>query len=99
MHKLSDILQSLELDLAGAVRWQDARSTITRTSEWHRDPELQKVDPIDILAVFEEEVRKAEKEASELRHRTTDEKRRKARKAREDFKVSDSLTDLTASTT
>lgn len=88
MHKISDILQSLELDLAGAVRWQDARSTITRTSEWHRDSELQKIEPIDMLSVYEEEVRKAEKEASEVRHRSADEKRRKGRKAREEFMVS-----------
>lgn len=92
MEKLAEILRSLDLDLAGAIRWQDARSIIYRTSEWHSDPELQKVDPIDILAVFEDEVRKAEKEAHELKQKTAEEKRRQARKARDDFKVRETST-------
>lgn len=88
MSKLTSILRSLSLDLAGPVRWQEARSTLFRTAEWHRDPELQKIDQIDVLAVFEEEVRKAEKEANEVRARAAEEKRRRGRKARDEFVVS-----------
>lgn len=88
MAKLTTILQSLSLDLAGTVRWHEAQSTLLRTPEWHRDPELQKIEPIDVLAVFEEEVRKAESEANQARQRAAEEKRRRARKAREDFAVS-----------
>ncbi|GAA5982093.1 hypothetical protein JCM10908_004736 [Rhodotorula pacifica] len=85
MDKLTAIFQSLQLDLAGPVRWQDARGLIMRTPEWHRDPELQRIEPIDMITVFEDEVQRAEKEFAELRQRRAEEKRRKARKAREAF--------------
>lgn len=91
MAKLTKILQSPSLDLAGSVRWREAQATIFRSPEWHRDPELQKVEPIDVLAVFEDEVRKAESEATQARQRANEEKRRRARKAREDFVVRGSL--------
>ncbi|GAA6027611.1 hypothetical protein JCM8097_007946 [Rhodosporidiobolus ruineniae] len=85
MDKLTAILQSLQLDLAGPVRWQDVRTMFYRTPEWHRDPELQRIEPIDMLTVFEDEVRRAEKELAEQRQRVAEEKRRKARRARDDF--------------
>ncbi|BGP62244.1 U1 snRNP protein [Rhodotorula toruloides] len=85
MDKLTGILQSLQLDLAGPVRWQDARMLIQRTPEWHHDPELQRIEPIDMLTVFEDEVRRAEQAYVEQKQRVAEEKRRKARKAREDF--------------
>ncbi|GAA6007728.1 hypothetical protein JCM10207_004855 [Rhodosporidiobolus poonsookiae] len=85
MDKLTAILQSLQLDLAGPVRWQDVRNMFYRTPEWHRDPELQRIEPIDMLTVFEDEVLRAEKELAEQRQRVAEEKRRKARRARDDF--------------
>ncbi|GAA5972082.1 hypothetical protein JCM8115_000816 [Rhodotorula mucilaginosa] len=85
MDKLTAIFQSLQLDLAGPVRWQDARGLIMRTPEWHRDPELQRIEPIDMITVFEDEVQRAEKELAEVRQRRAEERRRKARKAREGF--------------
>lgn len=87
MTKVTSILQSLSLDLAGAVHWQEARATLFRTPEWHRDSELQKIEPIDVLTVFEDEVRKAEKEVSDARQKLAEEKRRRGRKARDDFVV------------
>ncbi|GAA5928334.1 hypothetical protein JCM10213_005710 [Rhodosporidiobolus nylandii] len=85
MDKLTAILQSLQLDLAGPVRWQDVRTMFYRTPEWHRDPELQLIEPIDMLTVFEDEVSRAEKELGVQRQRIAEEKRRKARKARDEF--------------
>ncbi|GAA5953099.1 hypothetical protein JCM21900_005067 [Sporobolomyces salmonicolor] len=85
MDKLTKILESLQLDLAGPVRWQDVRATLYRTPEWHRDPELQRIEMIDMLTVVEDEVRKAEKELAEQRQRVAEEKRRRGRKARDDF--------------
>ncbi|KAI5478245.1 formin binding protein [Pseudohyphozyma bogoriensis] len=83
--KVTKILQSLSLDLAGTVRWRDAREAIFQSEEWQRDPELQKIEPVDLLTVYEDELKKAEKEASETRQKTAEEKRRRARKAREQF--------------
>ncbi|GAA5861781.1 hypothetical protein JCM3774_001299 [Rhodotorula dairenensis] len=85
MDKLTAIFQALQLDLAGPVRWQDARGLIMRTPEWHRDPELQRIEPIDMITVFEDEVQRAEKDLAEVRQRRAEDRRRKARKAREGF--------------
>ncbi|BGP55203.1 U1 snRNP protein [Rhodotorula sphaerocarpa] len=87
MDKLTAIFQSLQLDLAGPVRWQDARGLIMRTPEWHRDPELQQIEPIDMITVFEDEVQRAEKEQAEVRSKRNEEKRRKGRRAREGFRA------------
>lgn len=70
------------------MRWREAQSTIYSTPEWAQDFDLQRLEPIDLLAVFEDELRKAEKEAHDARQRTAEEKRRRGRKAREDFVVS-----------
>ena len=88
MDKLTKILESLELDLAGPIRWQEVRATLFRTPEWHHDPELQRMEPIDMLTVVEDQVRRAEKELAEQRQKVAEEKRRRARKAREDYSVS-----------
>lgn len=85
MDKLTAIFQSLQLDLAGPVRWQDARGLIMRTPEWHRDAELQRIEPIDMITVFEDEVQRAEKQFAESKQRRNEDKRRRARKARERF--------------
>ncbi|KAM0787405.1 hypothetical protein ACM66B_003489 [Microbotryomycetes sp. NB124-2] len=85
MDKITKILQGLELDLAGTVRWQDVRNAVISTPEWTRDSELQKIEPIDVLIVYEDELRKAEKEANEARSKQNEERRRKHRKAREAF--------------
>lgn len=91
IEKVTGILKSLSLDLAGSVRWRDAQATISQTPEWTADPALQTIDPIDILAIFEEEVRKAEKEANDTRKRVAEERRRRERKARENFNVGSTL--------
>ena len=86
-NKLTNVMQALSLDLAGTVRWRDAQEVIARTTEWQTDEELRLIDPLDVLAIFEEEVKKAEKESNELRHASSEEKRRRNRKAREAFVV------------
>lgn len=58
-----------------------------RTPEWHRDPELQQIEPIDMITVFEDEVQRAEKEQAEVRSKRNEEKRRKGRRAREGFRA------------
>lgn len=88
MEKVTVILRSLSLDLAGSVKWRDAQSTLSRTPEWQNDSELQIVDPIDVLTIFEEEVKKAERESNDTRKRLAEEKRRRERKSREKFVVS-----------
>lgn len=87
MTKIGTLLQSLSLDLAGPLKWKDVQATIMSTPEWQEDLELQRIAPIDILAVYEEELSKAERESNEERRRTGEEKRRRARKAREAFVV------------
>ena len=87
MDKVTSILQSLALDLAGPIRWADARALVMRTPEWHRDPELQRIEPIDLLTVYEDEVQRAEKELAEGRARIAEDKRRRGRKARDDYNV------------
>ncbi|GAA5848402.1 hypothetical protein JCM9279_006556 [Rhodotorula babjevae] len=102
MDKVTAILQSLALDLAGPIRWADARALVMRTPEWHRDPELQRIEPIDLLTVYEDEVQRAEKELAEARARIAEDKRRRGRKARDDYNaLLDELVaskDLTAGT-
>ncbi|KAK4698602.1 pre-mRNA-processing factor 40, partial [Phenoliferia sp. Uapishka_3] len=87
IEKVTAILQSLSLDIAGTVRWREAQSTLYATPEWTNDYELQKLEPIDLLGVFEDELRKAEKEMMEAKQKAGEEKRRRGRKAREDFLV------------
>ena len=81
-------MQALSLDLAGSVRWRDAQEVIARTTEWQTDNELRLIDPLDVLTIFEEEERKADKELNDVRHKSAEEKRRRNRKAREAFVVS-----------
>ncbi|KAK4055996.1 U1 snRNP protein [Microbotryomycetes sp. JL221] len=85
MDKVTQILQSLELDLAGSVKWQDVRAAVQSAPQFLRDTELQKIEPIDVLNVYEDELRKSEKEANELRAKQNEERRRRHRKARDEF--------------
>lgn len=85
--KLANIFQALSLDLAGPLRWRDVHSTILSTQAWQSDPDLQRIAQVDILAVYEEELNKAEREQGDERRRVGEEKRRRARKAREAFVV------------
>jgi pre-mRNA-processing factor 40 len=89
--KLANIFQSLSLDLAGPLRWREVHSTILSTQAWQSDPNLQRIAQVDILAAYEEELNKAEREQGDERRRVGEEKRRRNRKAREAFVVSLSL--------
>ncbi len=85
MAKLSTTLRSLQLDLSGPLRWRDAHQLILRTPDYQHSSQLQQIDPADILTVFEEEVRLADRDAAEARARRGADKRREARRARGRF--------------
>lgn len=85
MAKLSTTLRSLQLDLSGPLRWRDAHQLILRTPDYQHSIQLQQIAPLDILTVFEEEVRLADRDAAEARARRASDKRREARRARDRF--------------
>ena len=85
MAKLSTTLRSLQLDLSGPLRWRDAHQRLLRTPDYQYSSQLQQTDTADILTVFEEEVRLADRDAAEQRARRTADRRRDARRARERF--------------
>jgi len=85
MAKLSTTLRSLQLDLSGPLRWRDAHQLLLRTPDFQHSVQLQQTDPLDILTVFEEEVRLADRDAAEARARRATDRRREARRARDKF--------------
>lgn len=87
--KLTYLIKGLALDLGGTVKWREAQEVILRLPDWQTDPDLQRIEPVDFLGIFEEEVKIAEKEHNETRAKSAEEKRRRGRKAREGFNVSD----------
>lgn len=75
------------LDITVASRWHDAREIITRSDAFGADPQLAKMEPLDMLVVYDEYVRQLEKEYDEESRRLRAEHRRRARKARDAFKA------------
>jgi len=65
--------------------WRTIRRLVERSKEYTSDPEFQELDPSDFLSFYEEHVRQLENEATEVRLRQKDEKRRRIRKNREGF--------------
>ena len=61
------------------------------SEEWQEDEELRKLPTLDILLAFEDYSRVREREFEEQMRRAQVEKTRKERKAREAFKVINSL--------
>jgi hypothetical protein len=75
------------LDITVATRWRAGHNTITHSEAFRADAQLQKMETLDILNVFDEYTHQLEKEHEEDAHRKRVEYRRRARKARDAFKT------------
>jgi pre-mRNA-processing factor 40 len=75
------------LDITVATRWHDARDIITRSDAFAADPQLAKMEPLDMLTVYDEYARALEREFDEESRRLRAEARRRARKARDAFRA------------
>lgn len=85
--KLTNLLRAHEdkLNLPGEfemIQWRVAQEAILQSEDFQNDEDLRKMDDLDMLIVFEEEIKRAEKEAMELKAKQKDEKRRSCRKIR-----------------
>lgn len=85
--KLTQLLRSHEekLDLPGEfelIQWRIAQEAILRSEEFQNDADLRQMDDLDMLIVFEEEIKRAEKESNEAKAKQKEERRRSCRKAR-----------------
>lgn len=83
IEKLASVLKNLSLDLS--VRFQSATNIIRGTKEWSEDTELQSMDPLDFLIVYEENVKRMEQEADQKRLKEKTERQRQIRKNREAY--------------
>ncbi|KAK9898497.1 hypothetical protein P389DRAFT_193530 [Cystobasidium minutum MCA 4210] len=83
IEKLASILKNLSLDLS--LRFQSATNIIKGTKEWSEDTELQSMDPLDLLIVYEENVKRMEQEADQKRAKEKTERQRQIRKNREAY--------------
>ncbi|KAG0148088.1 hypothetical protein CROQUDRAFT_670079 [Cronartium quercuum f. sp. fusiforme G11] len=85
--KLTELIRAHQekLDLVGdleTIQWRVAQEAILRSEDFQNDEDLRKMDDLDMLIVFEEEVKRAEKESSESKAKQKEEKRRTCRKTR-----------------
>ncbi|EFP76573.2 uncharacterized protein PGTG_02034 [Puccinia graminis f. sp. tritici CRL 75-36-700-3] len=85
--KLTSLLRAHQekLNLPGEfemIQWRVAQEAILQSEDFQNDEDLRKMDDLDILIVFEEEIKRAEKETMELKAKQKDEKRRSYRKTR-----------------
>ncbi|CAD6578291.1 MAG: hypothetical protein CYPHOPRED_000501 [Cyphobasidiales sp. Tagirdzhanova-0007] len=83
IEKLAVVLKNLDLDLS--VRYAEAGQTVRNTKEWKEDTELQSIEPMDFLIVYEESVKKTEQETYTLKEAQRTERQRKIRKNREAY--------------
>lgn len=83
IEKLASILKNLSLDLS--VRFQSATNVIRGTKEWSEDTELQSMDPLDFLIVYEENVKRMEQETDQRTLKEKTERQRQIRKNREAY--------------
>jgi pre-mRNA-processing factor 40 len=82
---LSELLRTL--DITVSTRWRQAHDIILSSPEFRADADLQKVETLDILTVYDDYSRQLEQEHDEEYRRFKVEQIRKARKARDAFKV------------
>ncbi|WAR53206.1 hypothetical protein PtB15_2B637 [Puccinia triticina] len=85
--KLTSLLRAHQdkLNLPGElelIQWRVAQEAILQSEDFQNDEDLRKMDDLDMLIVFEEEIKRAEKETMELKAKQKDDKRRSCRKAR-----------------
>ena len=76
-----------QLDISVSTRWRAAHEIILSSPSWRADPQLQKIDTIDMLGVYDDYSRQLEQEHEEDSRRHRIESIRRARKAREGFKA------------
>ncbi|WVW79085.1 hypothetical protein I302_101049 [Kwoniella bestiolae CBS 10118] len=82
---LSDLIRTL--DISVSTRWREAHDLIVSSDEFKLDKDLQKIDTIDMIQVYDTYSRQLELEHEEESRKLKIENVRKARKARENFKV------------
>lgn len=83
IEKLSSLLKTLDIDLD--VKYNDARGMVRNSREWQEDTQLQGIEPLDFLIVYEESVKRSEQEAEKLKHKAKVERQRRIRKNREAY--------------
>lgn len=83
LDNLSKLIQNLDLNVS--TRWRAAHEIILGAPAFRQNPEMQKIETIDILTVWEEYSRRLEQEHETESKRLRIERVRKARKAREGF--------------
>lgn len=83
IEKLGEILKTLNLDLA--IRYNEASNMVKDTKDWKEDPDLQSIEPLDFLIVYEENVKRSEQEQSQSKHKQKVERQRQIRKNREAY--------------
>lgn len=76
-----------QLDISVSTRWRAAHDIILSSPSWRADPNLQKIDTIDMLGVYDDYSRQLEQEHEEESRRYRIETIRRARKGREGFKA------------
>jgi pre-mRNA-processing factor 40 len=83
LDNLSKLVRDLDLNVS--TRWRAAHEIILGAPGFRQNPELQKVETIDILTVWDDYSRQLEQEHETETKRLRIERVRKARKAREGF--------------
>jgi pre-mRNA-processing factor 40 len=86
MNTLSDLLPKLE-GITISTPWREAHSVILDSEAYQNDPELKKIETIDILTVYDDYTRQLEKEHDESSKKYRVDMVRRGRKAREGFKA------------
>ncbi|WWC91393.1 uncharacterized protein L201_006337 [Kwoniella dendrophila CBS 6074] len=88
---LSELIKTL--DISVSTRWREAHDLIVSSEHFKSDRQLQKIETIDMIQVYDNYSRKLEIEHEEESKKIRIENIRKSRKSRDEFKVL--LTELT----
>lgn len=83
IEKLAALLKKLDIDLD--VKYNDARGMVRNSNEWQEDTQLQSIEPLDFLIVYEESVKRSEQEAEKIKHKAKVDSQRQIRKNREAY--------------
>ncbi|WVO18238.1 hypothetical protein L204_105946 [Cryptococcus depauperatus] len=82
---LTDLIPTLSISVS--TRWRAAHDLIISSPEFQSDRDLQKVEALDMIKVYEDYIYKLEQEHKEESRKLKIEHTRNARKAREGFKA------------
>ncbi|WVQ81638.1 hypothetical protein IAT38_003762 [Cryptococcus sp. DSM 104549] len=85
LRSLTTLVRSL--DITVATRWRAAHDLIISSPTFRSSPDLQKIETLDMLKVYEDYSRQLEKEHEEESRKLRIQAGREARKAREGFKA------------